>query len=609
VCPKIPSEAVSKDPWRLTPPRNILRLSQKTQSSLKIGQKSVLCQHGKQKSFATMKRHNTVTFKCYLQDQGWLFPPSLGEMIPEDHICRLVNDVIEGMNLEPILNTYDGGGSSTYHPRMLLKALVYGYVDKRYSSRDIEKAIRENVCYMWLCGMQTPDHNTLNRFRNSKLKQTVKDVFTHVLVLLYEQGYVNLNNYFIDGTKMESVAGRYTYVWAKSVERHKGSLLEKVACIIEMIEAANDRAEAKAAQEDEVRPVVRDSEALKKTIAELNDKVEEQLGKNKELASQLKKLQSEHLPKLMEYEKQEQLLEGRASYSKTDPDATFMRTKDDHLNSGQLKPCYNILAGTEDQFIISASVHQTPSDMAAFTAHMDDTLELLKKAGLPMPERVIGDAGFGSEKNYEYLEEKDIDAYLKYPGYYQEETQKRKDDAFHSDNLYYNSEQDFFVCPMGQRMTLQYVSTEKTSTGYGHEVHYYKAKRCDGCPLRAMCHDAKTDRILKINHRSSAYRKAAKKKLNSLRGFRVRSQRSVDTEPVFGHVKQCRLFRRFLLKGKTGVGTEINLLAIAHNIKKWWAILCKHGRIVPLEPLNGPKYDPTGQKNSQLVLIFEKIRA
>ena len=190
--------------------------------------------HGKK------KRHNQVTFKPYVQNQAWLLPPTLEELIPEGHLVRLVNDAIEGMDLEPILNTYEGGGSSTYHPRMMLKALVYGYVDKRYSSRDIEKALQKNLCYMWLCGMQKPDHNTLNRFRNSRLKQTVKAVFAHVLAMLVEQGYVRLEEYYVDGTKLESVAGRYTYVWAKNVERYKGALLEKIAQVIEQIEAANE---------------------------------------------------------------------------------------------------------------------------------------------------------------------------------------------------------------------------------------------------------------------------------------------------------------------------------------------------------------------------------
>lgn len=170
------------------------------------------------------------------------------------HLVRLVNAAIEGMNLEPILNTYEGGGSSAYHPRMMVKALVYGYVDKKYSSRDIEKAIKENVCYMWLCGMQQPDHNTLNRFRNSQLKQSVKEVFAQVLAMLIEQGYMRLEDYFVDGTKMEAVAGRYTYVWAKNVERLKGALLDKTRRMVEDIELVNEAAKAQT-KEAEAKPV------------------------------------------------------------------------------------------------------------------------------------------------------------------------------------------------------------------------------------------------------------------------------------------------------------------------------------------------------------------
>ncbi|NUQ26793.1 MAG: IS1182 family transposase [Saprospiraceae bacterium] len=559
----------------------------------------------------SQKRHNQVTFKPYVQNQAWLFPPTLGDLIPADHICRLVSNAIDGMDLEPILNTYNGGGSSNYHPRMMLKALVYGYVDKKYSSRAIETATKENICYMWLCGMQQPDHNTLNRFRNSQLRQTVKDVFTQILAMLVEQGYVRLSEYYVDGTKMESVAGRYTFVWAKNVERYKGALLDKIACIIEQIEAANEQAEVEAAKKEAQvpRPAVSDSEALKETIEELNKKLKEQLGKNKKMAGELDKLMWEHLPKLMDYEQQERLLDGRSSYSKTDPDATFMRTKDDHLGSGQLKPCYNIMAGTENQFILNYTVHQTPSDMAAFIGHMDDTLGMLEKAALPKPKRAGGDAGFGSEENYEYLEEKDIEAYLKYPGYYQEQTQKRKDDAFHSSNLYYNKEDDYYLCPMGQHMTLRSTVTEKTSTGYEHQVHYYQAQRCEGCPLRGMCHSAKTDRRLKVNHCSSAYRQEAKNRLDSLRGIRMRSQRGVDIEPVFGHIKQCRHFRRFLLTGLDGVATETGLLAVAHNLKKWWVKQCKHGGIVPLWPADEAKCVQIEAKSGQIPRFFEKIRA
>ncbi len=194
-------------------------------------------------------------------------------MIPPHHIVRLINQVIDGMDLQPILSTYKGGGTSSYHPRMMLKALVYGYVCKKYSSRSIEKALKENICFMWLCGMQQPDHNSLNRFRRGKLKDTVKSVFAHILSLLIEEGQVRLQDYYVDGTKMESVANRYTFVWAKNVERYKSSLLNKIAALLEKIESTNDEVEQQAteqAQEATAREKIEDSQALQQTINQLN---------------------------------------------------------------------------------------------------------------------------------------------------------------------------------------------------------------------------------------------------------------------------------------------------------------------------------------------------
>src|SRR5690606_618881 len=146
-----------------------------------------------------------------------------------------------------LLNAYDGGGASNYHPKMLLKVLVYGYIDRLYSSRRLEKATRENVNFMWLTGLKVPDHNTINRFRKGQLKNTVKEVIAAVLLLLIEEGMVRLEDYHIDGTKIESAANRYTFVWAKSVAGHKGRLLVKINALLDQIEAENDREDAEAA--------------------------------------------------------------------------------------------------------------------------------------------------------------------------------------------------------------------------------------------------------------------------------------------------------------------------------------------------------------------------
>lgn len=573
------------------------------------------------------KSHNKVTFKEYNQHQMWLLPPSLGELLGPYHIARLVNDIIEGMELEPILNTYEGGGASSYHPRMLLKAIVYGYIKKCYSSRSIEEACKENIGFMWLCGMQQPDHNTLNRFRKHQMKDTVKTVFAHVLNLLIEQGHVRLNDYYVDGTKIESVANRYTYVWAKNVDRFKSGLLDKIAVLLDQIEQVNEQSESTSSpseqsaatnvESENVEPEastkvierkVDTSKALQQTIQQLNKELAEELSENKSLKKKLEQLETIHLPKLMEYEQHELILNGRSSYSKTDMDATFMRTKEDHLGNGQLKPCYNWQFGTEDQFVVNYTVHQTPSDMACFTEHMTDTLELLESIDAPKPKRTTADAGYGSEENYQFLEENEIEAYVKYPGYYRQDKKAKPKQVFHSSRLYYNEEKDCFICPMGQVMN--YVSSfkKKTKSGFEQDIRSYEAQRCEGCPLRGTCFKAKGNRSIQFNRTAYYYRKAAKQRLNSLRGIKLRKQRNVDVEPVFGHLKQCRGFRRCLLKGVTGVNIETGFLVIAHNLKKLHAKRQSHRISLPSPLKNPPSCAQIIPIYHQMELFEEKQR-
>lgn len=524
------------------------------------------------------KRHTAVVFKPYVQNQGWLFPPTLGEMIPIHHKVRLINDAIEGMDLDPILSTYEGGGRSSYHPKMLLKVLVYGYTEKIYSSRKLEKALKENICFMWLSGLQQPDHNTINTFRRHRLNNTVKEVFAQVLLLLIEQGYVKLEDYYVDGTIMESVANRYTFVWAKNVQRYKASLLNKIADLITYIEQTNEKESVSSTSPDSTQilnsdqPKLSDSEALKQTINRLNESLESSTESDKALKkkqTKLKHLQDKHLPKLEEYEKQESILNGRSSYSKTDPDATFMRTKEDHLGNGQLKACYNIQLGTENQFIINYTLHQTPSDKVVFTTHMDNTLDLLQSIDAPKPKNAVTDGGYGSEENYEYLEAEGIQAYVKYPGFYRQQQGNKFKHPFDQRTLYYNEKKDIWTCPMGQPMVHIGSKEKKTSSGKIQTIDLYSTRNCNKCPLKGACTKAKGDRILEVNHKARQYREQARKRLNSLKGIRKRKQRNTDVEPVFGHIKQCRGFRRFLLTTLDGVSTETGLLSIAHNFTKW----------------------------------------
>lgn len=559
------------------------------------------------------KRHSTVTFKPYTQHQGMLFMPSFEDLIPKDHIVRLVSRAIDGMQLDTLLNAYEGGGASNYHPKMLLKVLVYGYIDKLYSSRRLEKATRENVNFMWLTGLRTPDHNTINRFRKGQLKDTVKDVFAAVLLLLLEEGLVRLEDYHLDGTKIESAANRYTFVWAKSVSGHKARLLAKINTLLDQIEAENDREDAEASREErdkasDPRPPVEDSGRLAQTIADLNEQLKERLPQDKSLRRKMNALQDKHLDKLLEYEMHEEKLNGRNSYSKTDEDATFMRMKDDHMQNGQLKPAYNVQIGTENQFIVNYTLHQSANDMPVLKDHLEDTKAQLASIGYPLPKRASADAGYGSEENYDYLEAVEMENYVKYPGFYQEQRKAVINDSFRTENLHYNIEEDYFVCPMGQRLTYQYTTKTKSKNGYQSSLRNYKAQRCSGCPLRGACHKAQTNRIIQINPNLKRHKKQAHQNLWSIRGIYLRRKRNIEPEPVFGQIKWNRGFKRFLLRGLPKVTCEFGLVAIAHNLKKMWTKL-QQAHVVPNPPVLPPGFAQKLEEIAQIAILgfFEPL--
>ena len=171
-----------------------------------------------------MSKNTGKLFKSYAQGQVNLFPPSLDSLIDSHHPVRVVNHVIDKLDLGPLLETYTGGGASSYHPRMMLKVLVYAYVRNIYSSRKIEQALKEHVHFMWLSGGNRPDHNSINRFRSDRLKYALKTVFSQVVLMLHEAGHLNIKELYTDGTKLEANANRYTFVWAKSIKRNKARI-------------------------------------------------------------------------------------------------------------------------------------------------------------------------------------------------------------------------------------------------------------------------------------------------------------------------------------------------------------------------------------------------
>lgn len=516
-----------------------------------------------------------VVFKSDHRKEQWLFPPSIGSMIPEEHPVRLIDGIIEEMDITEILTSYKGGGTSSYHPKVLIKILVYGYLDRIYSSRRLEQQTCENICYMWLSGMQYPDHVTISNFRSGKLKGNIKGIFSQVVKRLYKEGLLKLHTQTVDGTKFESVSSRYTYVWEKNIMRFKGNLEQKIEGLLREIEEQTKEELA----EDNHREKNENEEGKANTdIGLISEKIEEKLNQfekieNKDIKKKITKIKNQHLPKLKEYEKKQEKLNGRGSYSTTDPDATFMRMKDDHLGTGQLKPAYNIQISSEQQFILNYTVHQNTNDASCYIEHTEDTLEMLNQLALPKFRRSIGDSIYGTEQNYEYLEEHKIENYLKYPQFHNERKSKFKNDSFRAENFFYNEDQDFYVCPMGQHLTKYETRVIKRKNGFATNVVKYKAQNCNNCPLKGKCLKCETNRTVQRNANLERHKKIARDNLNSLRGIQLRKNRSVDVEPIFGHIKYNRIFKRLTLKGIPKINIELGLLAIAHNLKKMMKLI------------------------------------
>lgn len=500
-------------------------------------------------------------FKPYSPTQAFLLPPSFDELIDANHPVRVVNDVVERLDLKLLENQYKGGGSSSYHPKMMLKIMVYSYLRNIYSSRKMEAAVRENIHFMWLSGMQTPDHNTINNFRGHRLKDTLKDIFSQIVLLLAGEGLISLKEVYVDGTKIESVANRYTFVWGNSIKTNK----EKIK---QQIDELWQYAQKVAAEElNEPQPPTFDKIDAAKVEAAI-EKIETVL-KDKQVSKQVKQklnYAKKNWPdKLRKYEAQEQIMGGRNSYSKTDTDATFMRMKEDHMLNGQLKPAYNVQVSSSDQYIVDYSIHQTTSDTTTFISHIKQHKEHYGE----LPDEVTADAGYGSEQNLQYLEDNGVEGYVKYSYFDKEQSSSHQDKhPFSPANLHYNKEKNCYYCPMGRQM--QNIGTYKktTATGFEQQITKYRAVNCERCPLNGVCHKSKADRIIEVNFNLNRLKEKAHKNLTSEKGIKHRKKRPWDVESVFGNIKSNHGFRRFMLKGKQKVAIETGLLAIAQNLRK-----------------------------------------
>ena len=498
-------------------------------------------------------------FKSYQQNQVYLFPPNLEDMIDKNHPVRVVSEVIDHIDMDIIIKKYKGGGTTSYHPRMLLKVLIYSYLSNVYSSRRIEESVKENIYFMWLSAMQQPDHHTINRFRSERLRNILKEVFAQVVLLLVDSGHVSLQEIYTDGTKIESVANRYTFVWGKAIKTSRERIKQQLQELWKYSQkvAAAEKGDDTTPDFDKI-----DSKNVKATIDKIDAALKD-IEVSKEVKQKLNYAKKNWPAKLKQYAKQERILRGRNSYSKTDPGATFMRMKEDHMLNGQLKPGYNVQLSTNKQFVVNYSVHSNPTDTKTLIPH----LQQHKRLYGCLPQIQVADAGYGSEENYQYLHNQNIEAYVKPTDFDRRQRKNWQPNRFRSDQFQYNAAKDAYICPAGTVMKRIGHYTKKEN-GLLKTYTLYKASGCKNCPLRDACHKQKGNRVIHVNHRGRHLKDQAHERLKTEKGIYYRKRRPVDVEPVFGNIKFNKNFKRFLLKGIDKTEIEWGLICLAHNLKK-----------------------------------------
>jgi len=520
-----------------------------------------------------------VIFKSYKENDLLLLPPSLGDLVPQAHPARIVSSVIDHLDISSIESKYKGGGTSSYNPRMLLKVLVYGYMCNTFSGRKIEKQLKENIIYMWLSGYSTPDFRTLNLFRSQRLNGDFESIFTQVVELIHREGLVTLDVQYIDGTKIESVANKYTFVWKGAVDTYDERLKNKVDAVLRQAEKVI------SSDEDQVGTTIgMNAEEFQRRVDNIVEKIEKIPS---EMQKEIKKISKESLPKMKEYQRHREILQERGSYSKTDHDATFMRMKEDYMGNGQLKPGYNVQISTENQYITNYGIYQKPGD----TTTLIDYLESFDRKYHRQSKEIVADSGYGCEQNYDYMLDNEIVPYVKYNYFHMDirKERKRPSDAYKLPLPYYNSHNDYFVCSMGQHMRYIGKRDRKSENGHIGEYSRYMAQDCSRCPIKGVCTKAKGNRIYEVNHNLMKQKQLVRGLLTSERGLMHRSKRPIEPEAVFGQIKYNCGFKRFSLRSLPKVSVEFGLVALAHNLRKYANKITSMDKKTPQNPLREQK--------------------
>ncbi len=513
-------------------------------------------------------------FTSFSHERQLVLPLDFEILLPEDSPVRLLDDMLERLDYTELDRLYSPyGRKSKLPPRDMLKIIIYAMLEGTYSLRDIQHKCEVNIEYMWLLqGRPAPSHMAIGRFFKRVPVEVREDLFAQIVHAIGEIDALPLQEVYIDGTKLEANANRYTFVWKKSVVKNRAKLMDK-------IRALQDRcsSEGYGGADTSIEGLTQllEQECEKQGVQMVSGK-----GHHKQPLQKLVEESRSYRDKLQEYDQKLAILDDRNSYSKTDPTATFMRMKEDHMKNGQLKPAYNLQIAAESEYVVAAKLFPNPTDtrtLCPFLRHIEHLLG-------HKPKYVVADAGYGSEQNLDWLKQNDQLSVIKDRDYEIRKTRKYQKKIGLAANMQYNEEADTYTCAKGRTLTFQYVSHCKRADGYIQEGRVYQCEKCSYCGFRSQCQPSRNGTKPKQNKRLVVYRKYQDlQKENSQRflspeGIRMRVNRSIQVEGTFGQIKQDYRYRRFLRRGADDVYKELLAVLMGFNIRKLYSRMTE-GRI------------------------------
>ncbi|MBT2757815.1 IS1182 family transposase [Mesobacillus foraminis] len=519
-------------------------------------------------------------FKDYNMNQ-LILPLDLEVKLQENDIAFHIHHLVQSIPHEALEPFLRNEGCPAYHPRMMLKIILCAYTQSVFSGRKIEALLKDSIRMMWLAQGYEPSYRTINRFRvQPEVKELIRQCFVQFRCQLVEEKLIDQEAIFIDGTKIEANANKFTFVWKKSIEKYQKALIEKSNELYnellekEIIPEIERESEEQLSIEDlgqmaqKVDDIVTEYD---KRIEASSDVVERKaLRSVRKYPKQVRKKLHDYILRTQKYQRDFEIFGTRNSYSKTDHDATFMRMKDDYMKNGQLKAGYNVQIATEGQYALAFSLFPNPTDTRTLIPFLDE----IEESYFELPKHIVADAGYGSEQNYnDILSVRKREALITYNMYLKEQKKKYKQNEFNPDNWQYDEVADAYTCPNQQRLVFKHPSVRLDKTGFKREFKIYECEDCSGCPFRSSCTKTKegNNRKLMVNEKWEQQKEYVRAMLSEEKTSAIYRKRKIDVEPVFGFLKANLRFTRFSVRGKSKVENEMGLALMAVNLRKFTA--------------------------------------